>query len=817
MKLAIRAYLFTLLLLTLVFTVSAQTTDENARPEKDPRNTAPTVGTGGSPGGPTGLFTVYDGQTLRKGEYTFSIAYSNYDRDPGDVDISEVPVSFQYGLTNNVELFFNTDAYRAVKVNTPRNLSGFYLPNSQLFINGALRSAPAIVLAPQGPGASQFPNAAVFRPTGSQPFVSFPYVGGSAGNYGFQLPFTAGGVFGFPTAIATLGPVRTGGNGADNFPGIGSVYGSILPGVVLQTTPLLNPAGQPAGEAPLVYTLAPSYLNDAPFLNRQYGESAFSTFTAGFKWRWTDVKNPIGVGIIPFYRWYADKGSDISGFNQMQRGASPGGNRGDIGAILFADARLRKWINVSGNIGYIYNSDVKAEIPGGEVTLLDRGDEIIAGVGVDFPVNRYFQPILEFRSQQFVGGRTPNAFENNPLDGLAGVRIFPARWMGFSFAYRYHANQQDRDSFDDDQRTTASVLIPCRPGQTACTPVTIANTYQGVPPGFRASTDPHGFIVQAFIGRRDDRKGEIVNQVANVTAVTVSNKNVTLGCPPGTRAPEGQKCEDNQSVSVSTTAVDPENDTLVYNYTVSGGKITGTGANVTWDLTGVRPGTYTVTAGVDDGCGVCGQTKTETITVAECTGCTPIAPDCECATVSVNGPAGITAPGATMTFTANLSGGTQESPTYNWSVSAGEIESGQGTSTITVRVPADGVNNITATVEVGGLCAGCQNTGSETAGVAPPEVNPIPVDEFGKKVDDEVKAIIDNFYIQLNNNPDAQGYIINYGTAAEIRRRRAQIMKAINFRKYPVDRVTFVDGGDQGTGVNTKLWLVPSGATPPTP
>lgn len=814
MKLAIRAYLFTLLLLTLVFTVSAQTADDDARPEKDPRNTAPTIGTGGSPGGPTGLFTVYDGQTLRKGEYTFSIAYSSFARDPGDVNIVEVPVSFQFGLTNNVELFFNTDAYRAIKVNSPRNLSSFYLPNSQLLINGALRSGPAVVLAPQGPGASQYPNAAVFRPTGSQPFVQFPYVGGNAGTFGLQLPFTAGGVFGFPTAAATLGPGRAGGNGADNFPGIGSVYGSILPGIVLQTTPLTNAAGQPAGEAPLVYTLAPSYLNDAPFINRTYGESAFNTFTAGVKWRWTGVNNPIGVGIIPFYRWYADKASDISGFNQMQRGSSPGGNRGDIGAILFGDARLRKWINISGNIGYIYNSDVKAEFPGGEVTLLDRGDEVLAGIGVDFPVNRYFQPILEFRSQQFVGGRTPNAFENNPLDGLAGVRIFPARWMGFSFAYRYHANQQDRDSFDDEQRTTASVLIPCRPGQTACTPVTITNTFQGIPPGFRASTDPHGFMFQAFIGRRDDRKGEVVNQVANVTALTVSNKVISLPCPPGKRPAEGQACADSQTLSVSTTAVDPENDTLVYNYTVSGGKINGSGANVTWDMTGVRPGTYTITAGVDDGCGVCGQTKTETITVQECPNCQDV---CECPTLSVSGPAGITAPNGEMTFTANLSGGTQDAPTYNWTVSAGEIISGQGTPSITVRAPGqDG--NVTATVDIGGLCAAnCPSTASETAPVTTTEVPSRPVDEFGAATDDDVKARVDNFFIELNNDPNAQGYIINYGTPAQIKKRVAQINKAINFRKYDKSRVVFVDGGDQGAGVNTKFWVVPQGATPPTP
>ena len=53
------------------------------------------VGTGGPEGGPTGLFTIYDGQTLRRGEFTFSIAYSNYDRDPGNVDITDCAAELQ--------------------------------------------------------------------------------------------------------------------------------------------------------------------------------------------------------------------------------------------------------------------------------------------------------------------------------------------------------------------------------------------------------------------------------------------------------------------------------------------------------------------------------------------------------------------------------------------------------------------------------------------------------------------------------------------------------------------------------------------------
>lgn len=265
MKLAIRAYVITLLLLTFVFAVSAQNTDKNLRSEKDPRNTAPTVGTGGPVGGPTGLFTVYDGQTLRKGEFTFSAAWSNFDRDPGNVDLTEVPVSFQYGLTNRIELFFNTDAYRAIKVNSPRNLSGFYLPNSRY----AGISQPAIVLAPQGPGTSLFPGAAVFRPTNTAPYVNFPYSGGSAGT--FNLTGGSGTIFGFPSGNALIGPPISSGNGADRFPGLGSVYGSILPGVVFRTTIFVPVTGGQGTEIPTSFTTAPSYLPDAPFINRTWG------------------------------------------------------------------------------------------------------------------------------------------------------------------------------------------------------------------------------------------------------------------------------------------------------------------------------------------------------------------------------------------------------------------------------------------------------------------------------------------------------------------------------------------------------------------
>ncbi len=784
MKLANKAYVVTLILLMLVFATPAQKSD------KDDRNTAPTVGTGGPVGGPTGLFTVYDASTLRKGEYTLSAALSNYDRDPGNVDISSVPLSFQIGLSNRFELFFTTEGYRGVKVNAPRNLSSFYLPNSQVLINGVLTRPPAIVLEPGAGGR------AIFRPSGA-PFTSYPYGGGT-----FYNP----NIFGTGT---TIGPAGSGG-ASSQFPGLGSVFGSILPGVVLTTTTINN------GQAPVSFTNAPIYLPDAPFINRTWGTSSFNSMVLGAKWRFNDSMAKAGWGVTGFYRWYMDSADDAAGWNMMQRGSGPGsggGWAGDAGLTMFADARVAKWANVSGNVGYVFTSKVKGDIGGGsDVTLLDRPDEFQWSVGADFPVNRYFQPILEFRALHYVGGRTPNVLEQDPIDGIAGFRVYPRRWFGFGLAYRYNFNQQDADSFGDTRRVNA-VSVLCGPGTvTACVPSVVTSTSTGVPPGLQTSSDPHGYIAQFWIGRRDKREGEKLNVPANVDSVTLSSTTITLPCPPGTSSKSGS-CPDNTSIDVATRASDVENDVLTYNYTVSGGRIVGTGANVQWDLSTASAGTYTITTAVDDGCGVCGRTDTQTITVVACPDCVrPI--ECACPTLTVSGPAGITQPGEAMTFTANVSGA--DNVTYNWTVSAGTIESGQGTPSISVRTTPDMAgSNVTATVTIGNIgqdpSCNCDDNANETAGVAD-KIDNITVDEFGPVANDDLKARIDNFYVQLSNNPGAQGYIINYGTAAEIRRRNTVINSHIRMRGLDASRVTFIDGPSDGTGIRTRLVISPPGA-----
>jgi hypothetical protein len=72
--------------------------------------------------------------------------------------------------------------------------------------------------------------------------------------------------------------------------------------------------------------------------------------------------------------------------------------------------------------------------------------------------------------------------------------------------------------------------------------------------------------------------------------------------------------------------------------------------------------------------------------------------------------------GSPAAFTGSVRGGDANvTPTYSWTVSAGTIESGQGTSSITVNTSGlDSNATITATVDVGGYARECSTSSSCT-------------------------------------------------------------------------------------------------------
>jgi len=775
------------------------------------------------------LFTVYDGDTIRKGEFTFSVAYSNFDRDPGNVDIVETPTSFNIGLNDHIELFFKTTGYRGIKVNNPQNLSSFYLPNSQLFFGATtLCTGPAIILAPERVSGPNDISGAVFRPAGppcyfgGQPFRQFPFIGATGPNFGLS-----GGPIS-PPFVSRIG-TPFGGNGsfgaASNFPGMGSVVGSILPGIVLATaqlpcTALTGNCRPPANAGPLApttvpvtFTIAPSYLPDAPFINRLYGESSFTDMVVGAKIRLSGPNSALGVGFIPFYRWYPDKADDFKGFNQMQRGAGPGANTGDFGLIGFIDGRLSQHVNVSANLGYILNSNPKSKAMNNAV-LLDRPDEFLSGVGFDFPINKHFQLIAEARSTMYVAGRTPNAFNNNPVDALGGVRIFPARWWGIGFAYRRHMNQQDAGHFNKADSNTqvqnlSGVFVPGR-GIIIVPGTTIPATTNGVPNGFKFSDDPNGFIVQLWAGHRNARIPPPPPNVPPTGSASASSTSILLPCSEGTSS---QTCTPSASRSVDLIAnftdQDP-GDVLVYTWTVpaNSGTISGQGKTVTWDLSGLPAGTYEATVDVTDGVPGHNVPSKVTVTIANCTGC--VAP---CPPVSVSCPADVQQ-GSPITFNASVT--TSASVTYNWSVSAGTITGGQGTPSITVDTAGLGGQTVTATVDVTGLDPSCARTASCTTGITVPPQACRKFDEYADLSFNDEKARLDNLAIQLQQEPGSQAYYVIFGSCEGEGARRSEraVDYLVNTRGIDRGRITVVDGGCRET-LTVELWICPTGAGAP--
>ena len=96
----------------------------------------------------------------------------------------------------------------------------------------------------------------------------------------------------------------------------------------------------------------------------------------------------------------------------------------------------------------------------------------------------------------------------------------------------------------------------------------------------------------------DDGRGGTANASTEFKVEQKPNAPPTISC-----AANPASITVGQRSSITSTASDPDNDQLTYTYTTSGGRITGSGANVQFDSTGVAPGTYTITCHVSDGRG----------------------------------------------------------------------------------------------------------------------------------------------------------------------------------------------------------------------
>jgi hypothetical protein len=185
--------------------------------------------------------------------------------------------------------------------------------------------------------------------------------------------------------------------------------------------------------------------------------------------------------------------------------------------------------------------------------------------------------------------------------------------------------------------------------------------------------------------------------------------------------------------------------------------------------------------------------------------------------------------GDLITFLSNNVGVDPTVPVnYNWTISSGTITSGQGTPSITVDTKGMGGQTINADLDVndGVYDATCRQKISVPTLVERPPAPPEPrrFDEFPARAFDDDKARLDAFAIELQNNPDSQGYIIMYqGTdRASMRNKKVEVLskKALDYlvkaRGIDPRRIVITNWGTRPE-TSYDLWIIPPGAQPPVP
>lgn len=191
-----------------------------------------------------------------------------------------------------------------------------------------------------------------------------------------------------------------------------------------------------------------------------------------------------------------------------------------------------------------------------------------------------------------------------------------------------------------------------------------------------------------------------------------------------------------------------------------------------------------------------------------------------CPVITVEGNEEPVCPGQPLTFTAKVAGlDSSIRPTYEWSLSTGKIESGQGTDTITVETAEIAGQSVRATVKVTGINGACDNTAFRETQTYVCCLFRL-FDQYGNIAFKDEKARLDNFAIQLQQEPGAQGYIIAYGgrvTFAGQARERAERAKNYLNKQYNFadGRVITMDGGYR-EDLTVELWVIPQGLTAPT-
>jgi len=516
--------------------------------------------------------------------------------------------------------------------------------------------------------------------------------------------------------------------------------------------PLAPPV--PVSFFPVVPGSAPAYVEDYPFASNNNG--GIGDITLGLKYAFLSERHGAPVSFSVRNDLIISTRTDVNKLLANGTQASP---LSDMVSLAVS----KQWSNVitaTFDFGYMF---VRSPRDSQGQRLFSMSDQIRTGAGLlMFPESR-IQPMMEYSAVIFANApdTPPNTSfgARDPVDEVAGLRIYPWKYLAFDVGYRRMLNLRDLN-------------------------------------------DRSGFVIKIGTAYWPE-KAPPVNHPPTVSC-TADKSMVYL--------------DSGDAVAIKCTGSDPDNDPLTYTWTSTGGKVDGTGSQVRWLSAGTPLGSDTITAKVDDGRG--GSASSSVAISVEPKPNHPPTITCSSdrSSVFAGEKVHITTnasdpDGDPLTYTWRANAGQ-----IVGSGAAADFDTSglaPGNYTVTVRVDdgRGGAADCSSTVEVKPVPPPPQASKISDCAFGKP---------LSTRIDNVCKRILDDVALRLQNEPRGSAVIIGYSDPKEAKPDKIAGDRATNGVKYlgekgiDASRVTTRTGAGQAGATDNRridvIW-VPEGAT----
>jgi outer membrane protein OmpA-like peptidoglycan-associated protein len=357
-----------------------------------------------------------------------------------------------------------------------------------------------------------------------------------------------------------------------------------------------------------------------------------------------------------------------------------------------------------------------------ETVILGRADQERMDVGFILFPNKRIQFMNEYNGLIFTGNSTADTTfgARDPVDGIWGFRVYPLRWLAFDVGYRYMLN-------------------------------------------FSQLNDRSGFVMKVGVTYWPEKP-----KAPDVVTATCSVDKSSIVADSG------------EMIAATAQGSDTYNHSLNYTWTATGGSVDGSGPQVRWEPGNAAPGTYTISAHLDDGRGN-GASCSSDVTLLPKPAVPPPTMSCSADPSTVQA-------GERSTITATVNDSSGAALTYTWQANSGQVV-GTGAS---VQFDSTGLSpgdyTVTGRVQnTKGGAADCNATVTVQQPPAKPEPSKIGQCYFksgSARVDNICKRVLDDAAVRLQNDPKAKIVIVGYADPKEKKPEMLAKQRADNASTY---------------------------------